>query len=122
MRTDAEGLEVSNRVSVIPSTTECEQRTYGKLGQRFQRLAGLADSQEGGKSDGHRLPRLQLGLGQSSQRVDAGQKAWRQDRERGRTQTGGNWKSSKRLDKSTAYSVPPAGKLLLSGAWSRVVR
>lgn len=72
-----ENIAVANRARYVSShpPSVYEQRTYGKLGQRFQRLAGLADSQEGGKSDGHRLPRLQLCLGQSSQRVDAGQEA-----------------------------------------------
>lgn len=60
-------LQILRRnMTIITPTTRHEQLAYGKLRQRFQRLAGLADSQEGGKRDGHRLPRLQLCLEQSS--------------------------------------------------------
>lgn len=66
MRTLRQLQLVRGSISIPTPTTKYEQRTYGKLGQLFQRLAGLADSQEGGKRDGHRLPGLQLCLGQST--------------------------------------------------------
>lgn len=49
--------------------------TYRQLGELFQRLAGLPDSQEGGECCGHRLPGLQLRLGEPSQRIHRRQKA-----------------------------------------------